>query len=301
MLLLKGKRGRIDHLAFAPSGLTLATAGIPKKSVIQIWDLVERTPPSLLGPLYPLKDLTFLKDDATLLLHWRDEHLWLWDLMTRKARPLLEERAAVRAYALADNGESLFLALYSLVMHGGHRLAIRQIDLSTWQDRPHVEQVFADPFAAVAIRPGRPFLAAVQLQPARLARILVVAPGRNAREVDVPRSAKVVSLTFTPGGHTLAVRTLRSVRLWDVKAAKTLAKVKESATIHATAFSPDGGTLATANEDGAVHFYDVTTGHKRAAFDWQIGPIYSLAFAPDGMRAAAGGSKGTIVIWDVDG
>jgi WD40 repeat protein len=93
---------------------------------------------------------------------------------------------------------------------------------------------------------------------------------------------------------------LRSVRLWDIPARAMSATVTERTKITATAFSPDGRTLATGSNDGAVRFYDAATGHPRGAFDWQIGPISTLTFAPDGLRAAAGGRKGTIVVWDVD-
>jgi WD40 repeat protein len=66
------------------------------------------------------------------------------------------------------------------------------------------------------------------------------------------------------------------------------------------AFSPDGGTLATAGQDGKVTFWDTTNGREEQTFDWGVGPVYSVAFAPDGLRVACGGSE-DIVIWDVDG
>ena len=65
------------------------------------------------------------------------------------------------------------------------------------------------------------------------------------------------------------------------------------------AFSPDGRTIATSNNDGLVRFWDGRTGELLKAYDWKIDKALCVAFAPDGLRAAAGGSTGKIVICDV--
>jgi WD40 repeat protein len=70
----------------------------------------------------------------------------------------------------------------------------------------------------------------------------------------------------------------------------------------AVAFSPDGNTLATADEKGAIRFWNAATGKERpgSAKDWKVGTIGALAFSPDGFTCVAGGEGGRIVVWDLD-
>jgi WD40 repeat protein len=70
--------------------------------------------------------------------------------------------------------------------------------------------------------------------------------------------------------------------------------------VNSLSFSPDNRTLASGSSDGTVRLWDVESGEQRAAFDWQLGRVWTVAFAPDGMRAAAGGDKGKLILWDVD-
>ncbi|MCE0446636.1 WD40 repeat domain-containing protein [Streptomyces tricolor] len=70
--------------------------------------------------------------------------------------------------------------------------------------------------------------------------------------------------------------------------------------VTALAFSPDGDTLATGSEDGALFLWDARTGKRRATFTGHIEGINSLAFSPDGVLLAAGGEDGTTRLWNAD-
>lgn len=72
--------------------------------------------------------------------------------------------------------------------------------------------------------------------------------------------------------------------------------------ILALAFSPDGGLLASAGQDGAILLWQisglappVTIGDPLIG---HTGRVTSLAFSPDGNLLASGSQDGTVLIWD---
>jgi WD40 repeat protein len=91
------------------------------------------------------------------------------------------------------------------------------------------------------------------------------------------------------------------VRLWDVEAREQrMALAGHGSTIKALAFSPDGRTLLSAEENGILIVWDVVSGRELRRFDWGIGAVRDVAIAPDGMTAAVAGSDRTVLVWDID-
>ena len=67
----------------------------------------------------------------------------------------------------------------------------------------------------------------------------------------------------------------------------------------AAAFSPDGGTLATA-VGGSIRLWDVATQQEIGTpMTAGAGPAHALAFSPDGSTLATAGGDGTARLWDV--
>ncbi len=65
----------------------------------------------------------------------------------------------------------------------------------------------------------------------------------------------------------------------------------------AVAFSPDGKTLATGSEYGAVKLWDATTKTNIATLGATEG-VSSVAFSPDGATLATGSWNGVVKLWD---
>jgi len=109
MFTLFRQREQINHLAFALSGLTLASGS--STGQITIWDLVDRKPMSLLHP--PGGELTFVRDDATLVIHSiRQEELLLLDIATGQTRSLFQYDNDTIPYwsAVGEDGETVVAA-----------------------------------------------------------------------------------------------------------------------------------------------------------------------------------------------
>lgn len=65
------------------------------------------------------------------------------------------------------------------------------------------------------------------------------------------------------------------------------------------ALSPDGGTLASAGQDGSIRIWDVDAGEPVVDLT-PGGSVRTVAFSPDGMQLASGKDGGPVMIWDTD-
>jgi hypothetical protein len=70
------------------------------------------------------------------------------------------------------------------------------------------------------------------------------------------------------------------------------------------AFSPDGGTLATAgangSSSGSIRLWDVATQQEiGTSMTADPEPVYALAFSPDGATLATAGGDGRARVWNV--
>jgi WD40 repeat protein len=68
--------------------------------------------------------------------------------------------------------------------------------------------------------------------------------------------------------------------------------------VHVVAFSPDGKTLASADDDGVITLWDVATRKARARMEMPEKFVRALAYSPDGKTVASGDKKKNVQLWD---
>ncbi|MGW8251465.1 MAG: WD40 repeat domain-containing protein, partial [Anaerolineales bacterium] len=93
-----------------------------------------------------------------------------------------------------------------------------------------------------------------------------------------------------------------SVQLYDMASRVPLGEPISTtqSTLISLAFSPEGSTLASGDEQGTISLIDAITGQpgEIPLGGFNVG-YHSLAFSPDGSTLAAGTDQGFIFLWDI--
>ncbi|KAF9082956.1 hypothetical protein BGX23_011912 [Mortierella sp. AD031] len=71
----------------------------------------------------------------------------------------------------------------------------------------------------------------------------------------------------------------------------------EASAVYACAYSPDGGMLALALENGGISIYDTTTWAKSRTIEGHASAIYSISFSSDNQQLVSGGQDSTVRLW----
>jgi hypothetical protein len=113
---------------------------------------------------------------------------------------------------------------------------------------------------------------------------------------------RVSECVASPDGRVLAARDGGNVRLWNVTTGDAMRRLETRIPyVLATAFSPDGRTLALTDFEGAVHLWETASGRERGVLRGHQGAIDALAFSADGRRLFSGGRDGVVLAWDLTG
>jgi WD40 repeat protein/DNA-binding SARP family transcriptional activator len=110
---------------------------------------------------------------------------------------------------------------------------------------------------------------------------------------------------FSPDGRTLyTAGNDGRVIVWDLSGKQRLIRSFTAGprfalfdTPRGIAVSPDGGTLALTQSDGAVDLIDTRTLHRRASLRALRGFAAAVAFSPNGRLLAVAGERGRVTLW----
>jgi WD40 repeat protein len=131
----------------------------------------------------------------------------------------------------------------------------------------------------------------------------------NAVGTLLGHESQVRALAFTSDGKTLASGGKdRSIRLWDVATRRQTSALQgakplpdadgASSAIMAVAWSPDGASVATANEDGQVSIYGLPSRGLLRSWAAHADAAAALAWSPDGKTLVSGGYDKSIKFWN---
>jgi WD40 repeat protein len=304
---LRGYRGWVNAVAFAPDGKTLALAGADSQVIYQ-WDLAsgnELQPAR--GHHGQIHTLAFSPDGKLLATgagdwHDNDQGIYLWDVASGKEAHRLAGHLG-KVYCLHFSPDGNYL------VSGSEKEDIFRIwNIKTGQEQARYQRKGSDESAraaecrvsAVAWSPDGKLLASAHDQGSLL--LWDVKTGTELRSFQ-GHEGIVNAVAFSPDGkHVLSGSVDRTVRLWDVKTGAEQRRFGDPVdSVKCVAFSPDGRLVAASAGDyeGVIHLWDADSGREIAKLPASKARIYQIAFSPDGKLLAGTGADNSLCLWEV--
>ena len=101
------------------------------------------------------------------------------------------------------------------------------------------------------------------------------------------------------GKHLAAAGKEQLVKLWNTHDWRLEATfIGHRAGASSVAFAPDDRSLASTDEHGIVHIWDICSRSKDTIASGQ-GRLWCVSFSPDGRTLATASNDGTVKLWDL--
>jgi WD40 repeat protein len=292
----------LTSVAFSPDGRTLVTGSY--QGTVRFFDVATRSQLGrpLTGVSGQISSLAFTPDGRTLATGSYDGTARLWSMAAITGaitgiRPASPAGRTGKATYAALNPDGKILAV------GDSTGTVRLFGADTGRELGTPLRAGAGVVTSVAFsRDDRTLATATVPGGIRLWNLVT----RRADAMVTGTGEKyIVSVAFSPDNMTLAAAGATSglagtAQTFDVTTSRPTGHPLAGGNAYlATAFSPDGSTLATGSAGGVVRLWDLATG-QQAGSALSVGPdaAVSLAFSPDGQTLAVGASDGTALLFD---
>ena len=308
-----------NHLAFAPDGKTLVE-GLPSYGV-SFWDVPTATEqPESVSRQTWIVSLALAPDGKTLTTASLDGMVRRWETATGKELHEFKASPSGRTILLTPDGKLAVGGAANNELHvrdSATGAVLHKIAVPTVKDRGGV----VGGAAGLVMAPDGKTLA--HRGQDQILRVYATATGKELAALD-ERKTPDPSIVFTPSGRGMALapdgRLLATagmihppmglglpgskprIVLWDVQAAQPVGRIVLTRNLSGLEFAPDGATVATANDDGTVSLWEVSSGLECLAVKLQepqpprrqCGASGALAFSQDGRTLAVAAADNTV-------
>jgi WD40 repeat protein len=309
--ILKGHRGFVNSVSFAPDGQTLLSVGM--EGLIRFWDVASgRERCSLPGHARSVRALAWSRDGQTLVSTSDDATVRLWDL--KGGLSAVKERAVLRGHFNRVTAAAIAPVGHTLAT-GDAEGRIRVWDAVSGELRYFLHRD-SEVISSLDFAPDGKTFASVS---ENIIRVWDVAEARRSgkeRRTLTPEQTVAWNTIFSPDGKMLVSAGNDSpVLLWNLSTGKSepfsdkpgpkaqmrILNIGENASIphNPVAFAPRGRPLAVGQTGGEIQLLDLSSKTERACLGKHEAAVQGVALTPDGKTLISGSDDGTVKLWEV--
>ncbi|HVS34975.1 MAG TPA: WD40 repeat domain-containing protein [Gemmataceae bacterium] len=309
--IAEGYDGRILSLVYSPDGRTLAT----NADDFRLWEARTGRPlrswsaptQGAFGGTFVCGSVRFLAGGREVVGVAKGKYLAVWEAATgRELRRYSPNEDSVEGFAVSPDGR---IVAMKCADKGKTFVALWDIESNRETKRIPVGDLSGlQTDEQIAFAPdGRLLAAAV----GRSIWLIDVVHGKALHECK-GRTYDVTSVAFSPDGDLFASceedadegsrvgDPILRLHFWDPATGDELFNIDgREGDFTSVVFSPDGRTIAAANQSGLIRLWEIATAQEILRFEPDAGGSGTIAFAPNGRTLASGHSNGTVLIWDL--
>jgi len=268
------------------AGVEVAVAGklavtVAEDGTVWTWSLADRAGRELGRHAAPARALAISRDGARAVTTGDDRTVRLWELAAGTGRVLGSHQGAGLAVAFAPAGDA--------AASGGADRAVRLFELG---GDGRVLGRHAGAVLAVAFTPDGARVVSIGDEPAAM-----VWPRAGGAPRVVVHASAVTALAISPDGREAATGTRGGeVLRWAIDGGEPRVVARHAGPVRDLAWSPDGGRVASASDDGSALIVDASG--RTVTLSGHDDFVRRVAFAPDGRAVVTAGEDGRVRLWD---
>jgi RNA polymerase sigma factor (sigma-70 family) len=281
-----------QQVTVSPDGKTVATfRGGAGAQTFDLWDAANGKGRAFPGHINAVRSLAFAPDGKTLLsTSYLNDRVRKWDTGTGR------ELDVGAVYNFSDVLFSPDGKTFTGFGYGTHDVSV--FDASDGKIVARMGGFAGSPTCLSFEAKGPQLLEGVGFY--KTARLWDVTKKEMTREFTLEQD-QATEVVLSPDGTQVAAGGYNggAVRWWNTRTGRETKKLFTThRMVHALAFSPDGKTLATADQEGPICLWDLVTRTRVRQFAG-LGRSYAvhLSFSADGKLLL--GVRGRAVLWDV--
>lgn len=318
----RGRKQRIDQVAFSPDGTLLVAAGNGSWAAVWRLDSPDDEPRRFLeseDPCAHVFAVAFWADGEALVAACGTRGLRA-EPLSPVARPAQSCRSTgvLQSLAVSPDGRRV-VGINNLPFQLFRQRDTIRPSFQSWvsddgwvlrEDWQREREHFSRNVGPVFLPTGARFLTTGHAAPdgfgERLDVSLSAFDAVSGNPVAVSSTAPYQSaehLTCSREGQWIVAGLQHALGVWagdDISQVSRIIRNDNRKHFTSIAFHPSERYLAATNNDQTVKLYDTTSWEVAKTYTWNIGRMRAVAFSPGGTLAAAGSDTGKVVVWDVD-